>query len=93
MIMSMRKTIDKAMTTLENGTSGMVRFYRFMKGLTFRSKASADFQIKSNKRLHPLCRCGFNCDKEIKILPVIYIAMAMLFLVSLCCSSKKECDD
>ena len=37
--MSMRKSIDRAMTAVDNGTTRIKGFYRFMKGLSFRGKA------------------------------------------------------
>ncbi len=91
--MSMRKSMDKAMTTLENGTSKVKSFYKFMSGLSFKSKANIDLQLKSKKRLSPIYRFGFNCDKEIKVLPIILAAMGILFIMSMLCSSKDCCDD
>lgn len=91
--MSIRKTMDKAMTAMENGTTGIKRFYKFMKGLSFKSKANVDLQIKSGKRLSPLCRCGFSCDKEIRILPILYGVIGVAFLMMILCSSKDRCDD
>lgn len=86
--MSMRKSMDKAMTALDNGASKLKGFYRFMKGLSFRGKAGIDLQVKNDRRLQPLCKCAFKCDKEIKILPLIlWLTGIMVFF----CMLKKGC--
>ena len=90
--MCIRKTLDNIMTVCEDGTTSVKRFYKFMKGLSFRSKADIDLQLKSAKKLHPVFRCGFNCDKEVKVLPVIYVALGILLVMSMLCSSK-DCND
>lgn len=90
--MCIRKTLDNIMCVCEDSTACIKRFYKFMKGLSFRSKADIDLQLKSSKKLHPLFRCGFNCDKEVKILPVVYVTLGILLVMSMLCSSK-NCKD
>lgn len=91
-VMSMRKSLDKAMTAVENGTGETKRIFKFIKGLSFRGKANAELQLKSNKKLSPLCKCYFNCDKEIKLFPIMLTAGVILFIMSLCCmKEKKDC--
>ncbi len=92
-IMSMRKSIDKAMTALDNGTSRVKTFYRFMKGLTFRGKAGVDLSVKSDRRLHPLCKCALKCDKEIRILPALLWFMGIMLFFCMLCKGKSCCDD
>ena len=90
--MCIRKTLDNIMCVCEDSTACIKRFYKFMKGLSFRSKADIDLQLKSSKKLHPLFSCGFNCDKEVKILPVLYVTLGILLVMSMLCSSK-NCKD
>lgn len=91
--MSMRKTINNYMTACENSTICIKRFFNFMKGLSFKSKSYLDIQLKSHKKLRPIWKCGFNCDKEIRVMPIIYTVIGIMFVLSLFCSSKDCCDD
>lgn len=90
--MSMRKSLDKAMTTVENGTMETKRLFKFIKGLSLRGKANAELQLKSKKKFSPLCKCSFDCDKEIKLFPIMIAVTAIMFFMSLCCfKGKKDC--
>lgn len=91
--MSMRKSIDRAMTAVDNGTTRIKGFYRFMKGLSFRGKAGVDLQVKSDRRLHPLCKCAFKCDKEVRILPLLLWFTGIMLFFCIMSKGSSCCDD
>ncbi len=91
--MSIQKTVNKAVTACETCTDSIKGFYGFMKGLTLKSKACFDLQLKSNKKVTPISRLGFSCDKEMNVLPIIYTIIVVLAFMSLlcsCCNNKEK---
>lgn len=81
--MSVKKSIDKTVTALENGKTKIVKLYDFVSGLSVKNKASFDIQFKSDKFFAPMCRYGFSYNKEFKVMPIILGVTGVLFLMTL----------
>ena len=90
--MSIQKTVNKAVSACENCTDSIKGLYDYMKGLSLKCKSCFDLQLKSKKNVTPISRLGFSCDKEIKVLPVIYVLAAILLFTCMLCSCNKDCD-
>ena len=81
--MSVKKSIDKTVTALENGKTKIIKLYDFVSGLSVRNKASFDIQLKSDRFFASLCRHGFSYNKEFKIMPLVLGVMGVLFFMTL----------
>lgn len=81
--MSVKKSIDKTVTALENGKTRIIKLYDFVSGLSVKNKASFDIQLKSDSFFAPLCRHGFSYNKEFKIMPLILGTAGVLFLMTI----------
>ncbi len=84
--MSMKNIQDKAYDALENGKTKTLKAYDFMNSLSLKNKASFDCQLKSSKKLRPLWRLNLGYDKEIKILPILYVAVSLITVFCMLCS-------
>ncbi|MBQ7399149.1 MAG: hypothetical protein IJW06_01630 [Clostridia bacterium] len=84
--MSVKKTMDKTMTTLENAKKKTLKAYNFVNGLSVRNKANFDLSVKHDKSIVPLWKYGFGYNKEIRVMPVILCMIAAMIAV---CTAMK----
>ena len=78
--MSVRKSMDKTMTALENGKTKIVGLCDFLSGLSVRNKLHFDVALKSEKSVFPLWKKGIGYNKEFRIMPCILVIMGVLTL-------------
>lgn len=76
--MSVKNSVDKTMTALENGKTRMVGLYDVISGLSVKSKANLDVRLKSDKSVFPVWKKSVSWDKEMHLMPVIWVMTAML---------------
>lgn len=88
--MSCKCNIDKTKTALINGIEKVSKTHSFLKSLSIKSKADFDFRLKSTKKLSPLYRASFGCDKEIRLMPIIYTILGLIAVIAVFSSA---CDD
>ena len=89
--MSVRTSMDKTMTALENGKTKMVGLYDVVSGMSVKNKANFDIQVKSDKSVMPMWKKNIGYDKEIRLMPVIWGVMAV-FAIWLALKIGKYCD-
>lgn len=76
--MSVKNSVDKTMTALENGKTEMVRLYDVVSGLSVKHKMNFDVRLKSDKSVFPMWKKSVSWDKEFRVMPVIWVLTAML---------------
>lgn len=80
--MSCKCNIDKTKTALINGMKNVSKTHSFLKSLSIKSKADFDFRLKSTKKYSPLYRINFGCDKEIRVMPIIYTVLGLIAIIA-----------
>ena len=76
--MSVRNSVYKTMTALENGKTRMVGLYDVLSGLSVKNKASFDVRLKSDKSVFPTWSKSVSWDKEFRIMPVVWLLIGMI---------------
>ena len=79
--MSVKNTMDKTMTALEDAKTKCCKVYDFVNNLSVRNKANFDLSIKHGKYSLPIWRYGFGYVKEIRVMPVLMCFIAGLIAV------------
>ncbi len=90
--MSVKKTMDKTMTALEDTKTKIVKTYKFINGLSVRNKAGFDLSVKSDKYALPIWKYGFGYTKEIRVMPVLLCFVAGLLAVCTAMKIGNHCD-
>ena len=80
--MSCKCNIDKTKTALMNGMEKISKTHSFLKSLSIKSKFDINCQLKSNKKFNPLYRFSYGCDKEIRVMPIIYTLLGLFAIIT-----------
>ena len=76
--MSVKSSMDKTMTALENGKTKMVGLYDILSGLSVKNKMNFDVRLDSDKASSSVWKKSFSYDKEFRVMPFIWISLAVL---------------
>lgn len=90
--MSVKKTMDKTMTALEDTKTKIMKTFDFINSLSVRNKANFDLSVKSDKAIIPLWKYSVGYNKEIRVMPVILCMIAGLVAVCTAMKIGKHCD-
>jgi hypothetical protein len=80
--MSFKCNIDKTKAALVNTFDTVSKTHSFLKSLSVKSKINVDCRLKSTKKIAPLYKVGFGCDKEIRIMPIIYTLLGLFAIIT-----------
>lgn len=80
-VMSVKKTMDKTTTALENAGKKVMKIYNLVNGMSVKNKANFDISVKTDKSIVPIWRYGVGYVKEIRVMPVILYVLAALITV------------
>ena len=78
--MSVRRSMDKTMTALENGKTKIVGLYDFLSGLSVRNKLHFDVALKSEKSVFPVWKKSVGYNKEFRIMPCVLVILGIIAL-------------
>lgn len=91
-IMMMKKCMNDMCKMYCDAKRGMNTGMNFLNSLSLKNRSDIDVSLKSSDREKPIWGCKFNCNKEIKVLPVIGIILGVMLIMTLLCSSDcKDC--
>ncbi len=88
--MDMEKTLKQGVNKTKAAAQKTINAFDFMRGLSIKNKLNYDIQVKSDKTIFPLWRQSINFNKEFKIMPIIYAAMALMVMMLMWMPCKKK---
>jgi len=94
MNMNMKKELDTVCDTCKSAKKGLRNCIDFIDGISIKSKADIGMTVKSKRKVKPLWGFQLNCDKEIKLWPIIGIVLGVMLIATLlsdmCCCGKDD---